>query len=453
MRNIISIFVIISHLLAFTLQPAFAAEANASKALPVDINKDTPRRTLGVKPAPNSLEGGMWTETDKVEKQGLTSGERTKHKELETYVQGVMNKIIPDNKDDIRVIVMDRPFFNATVAPNGYTEVWSGLLIRISSEDELAFVLGHEAGHFLHSHSITAFEEFKKRQATRMVTSALITVAAIAIAGNAGSMQQASDIMNVASGVNDILYWGSIFAFFGFSREQETYADLHGYEIARNAGYYPRSGEYVWQQVLSDQAASDDERIRKSKTFTNIFNTHPIESSRITYLEVYNKQKGDLTEFTAEKRKLDRISYRNKIRPYLKEWLTFELKRRDYGQTINIIDRLSIDNLDMGLLSFYKAESYRLRAKVGDLDNAIVNYKTAIKYEDAPEETYRQLAETYRKLSEFDQAKIYYKMYLEKFPNAEDAWIVEDTLQQVEKKLNQPKPNVTNVEVKNEKIK
>ncbi len=433
--------------LIFSANNSFAIEAQ--KQLPVDINKDSPRRVLGVKPDPNSVEGGMWLETAKAEKQGLSSGERTKHKELEQYIQSIMDKIVPDNKGDIRVIVMDRPFFNATVTPNGYSEVWSGLLLRVTTEDELAFVLGHEAGHFLHSHFITAFEAYKDRQRARMVTGAIITVAAAAVAGNAGTYQQASEIMNIASSVNDILYLGSIFAYFGFSRDQEAYADLHGYEIAKKAGYYPRSGESLWHEVLTDQAASDDERVRKSKTFINIFNTHPLEEARINYLAIYNTNNGNEDILSEEKLKNSRINYRNKIRPYLSEWLSQDLKRHDYGQTINIINRQSIDNLDIGVLSFFKGECYRLRAKNNDIDKAIEAYLNAIKYNDAPPEAYRQIGEIYRKQSKFADAKKYYQTYLEKNPNAEDAWIIEDNLKIMENNINLTKQETSNLEKKN----
>ena len=46
------------------------------------------------------------------------------------------------------------PYFNASMAPNGMMQVWSGLLLRVDNEAQLAAVLGHEIGHYLARHSV-----------------------------------------------------------------------------------------------------------------------------------------------------------------------------------------------------------------------------------------------------------------------------------------------------------
>jgi len=42
--------------------------------------------------------------------------------------------------------VVRTPQFNASMAPNGMMEVWTGLLLRCSDEAQLAAILGHEMG-------------------------------------------------------------------------------------------------------------------------------------------------------------------------------------------------------------------------------------------------------------------------------------------------------------------
>ena len=411
-----------------------ANDKTKSASFNIDLAKDTPLRALGQRPQKESLEGGIWALTDKVEEQGKISGDRTKHGELETYVQSVMNKLVRENKNDIRVYVMDRPAFNASVAPNGYTEVWTGLLLRVQTEDELAFVLGHEAAHFMHSHSLTAWEAHKRRQNTRLAVSVALTVVAAAAAANAGTAQQAYDIMDIAGNVVDIAYLSSIAATFSFTRDQERYADLHGYNIAKSAGYYPRAGEFIWENIIDDVEASNNERAKKRNALSSIFNTHPIEKERVGYLKSYNEFNNDVKS-VAELQTLEaRTNYRKIIRPYLNEWLSSELRKRDYGETLNIIDRLLIDGEDKGVLNYYRGESLRMRAKANDLESAATAYKAALEASDAPKTTSRQLGEVFVKLSRKDEAKTYFQKYLNDFPNAEDAWIIKDSLDQMNAK-------------------
>ena len=58
---------------------------------------------------------------------------------------------------------MNRPAFNASIAANGYMEVWSGLLLRVDDEAQLAFVLGHEIGHYRERHSVALMRTLRGR--------------------------------------------------------------------------------------------------------------------------------------------------------------------------------------------------------------------------------------------------------------------------------------------------
>src|SRR3546814_16031225 len=54
--------------------------------------------------------------------------------------------------------VCSSDLFNATMSPNGTMRVYSGLLLRVRSEAELAAVLGHEFGHFEKRPSLMQFK-------------------------------------------------------------------------------------------------------------------------------------------------------------------------------------------------------------------------------------------------------------------------------------------------------
>lgn len=407
-----------------------AQDQKAARAAGTPVDNDSPRRAVGQRPAPKSLEGSIWIESDKTEVNAKTSGERVRDSSLETYVQSVMDRVIGPYKGEARVYVMERPFFNASMAPNGYTEVWTGLLLRVQTEDELAFVLGHEAGHYLHSHSVTAYQSFKDGQNAALAASIIITVVAAGAMSNASSYNQIQNISNTAQTLINIVYLGSIAAFFGYSRELEGYADIYGFALATDAGYDASAGARLWRDRLDETAASDYERVRKSPTRINVFGSHPLENERVESLRSYDRNVHQGKESTPElERQLAaRKAYRDQIRPYLGAWLKDDLRREDYGQTIHIINRLLVDNQDAGLLLFYRAEALRLRGTDADLKAAEVDYLEALKAPDAPLGTHRQLGEVYRKQGKTDLAVAAFEAYLKAAPDAEDAWIVEDMI-------------------------
>jgi predicted Zn-dependent protease len=428
--------------------PAFAQDYDSSGGSDISqtqslLARDTPERKPGQKPDPNSLEGGIWVATAKAEVKAKTSGERDLNPELDAYVGSVLTRITGPYSGDVRLYVMDRPFFNASMAPNGYTEVWTGLLLRCETEDELAFVLGHESGHFRHSHSIKTYQAAKDSSNAAMVASMLLAVAAMGASMNASSVQAAQNISNITSGLIDIVYLGAVAAFLSYSRETEAQADAYGLIYMRQAGYFPGAAADVWQGRLDETAASDIDKVRRSPARINVFGDHPLETDRLVALRAQDKaaNKGVASTRTPEEARAARAAYRAHIRPYLSAWLKDDLRRQDYGQTLFVINRLSVDGLDAGVLNFYAGEAYRLRSKgdnSGDLDKAVAAYQLALKSPDAPKETWRQLGDVFRHLGNTKAAVDAFDQYLKIAPDASDAWMVQDQRDTLAKTLPAP---------------
>jgi len=91
---------------------------------------------------------------------------------LNDYMHGVACKVAMDECSRLRLYIVEQPWFNATMAPDGMVIVWTGALLRMRDEAELAFVLGHEAGHFRAHHVIAStayrFSREQEREADRM---------------------------------------------------------------------------------------------------------------------------------------------------------------------------------------------------------------------------------------------------------------------------------------------
>ncbi len=435
-QRTVSPLALMSFAIGLALSTSLAGTAQAQTddggRLAANLAEDTPERAPGQKSDPKTLEGGLWAESLKAEQQAKTSGERDLDPALNTYVDGVMTRLAGPYAGDLRVYVMDRPFFNAQVAPNGYAEVWTGLLLRVDTEDQLAFVLGHEFGHFRHSHVLKTYQEIKAGQNAAMAASLLIAAVGVGAEMNAGSYQAIRDINSVTNGLISVTYLGTIAALMSYSRETEADADAYGMIYARQAGWYTGGNAILWQNVMDETKASDFDKVRRGPSRINIFRDHPLDADRLTALAAQDKgfNHGAPSTRTAEETKAARIAYRAHIRPYLGAWLRDDLRRQDYGQTLFIIERLGRDGEDLGLLDFYKGEAYRLRDRDGtpDRDNAIKAYKAALTSPDAPSETWRQLGEIYRRNGDAKNAVDAFKTYLRLAPTATDAWMVQDQM-------------------------
>jgi predicted Zn-dependent protease len=292
-------------------------------------------------------------------------------------------------------------------------EVWSGLLLRAESEAELAFVLGHETGHYIGNDSAQALQATKSRATGALVFAALLGVAATAASYNATSPQQVNSINNSTQGLINAVYLGTVASLFSFDRQQETDADAFGFNAATNAGFDPTAGVSLWQRMIDEASSSDFQKVRNGTARTSVFDSHPVEADRVAAMK---KLAGDKKGGESGKER-----YRATIRPFLNAWLRDDLRRRDFGETLFIIDRLAATKEDLGVLSFYRGETLRLRRKDGDAAKAEEAYRDAIRYDDAPAETWRQLADYSERRSENAEAARLLQAYLAKAPNASDA--------------------------------
>ncbi|HWA23995.1 MAG TPA: M48 family metalloprotease [Caulobacterales bacterium] len=379
-------------------------------------------REVGARPAADSPEAGLWVLSDKAESEAKRSAELNTSAELREYVRSVACKVAATHCPEIRVYVFDRPFFQASMAPNGYMEVWSGLMLRAESEAELAFVLGHETGHYVNSHSWQSLQAVKSRATGAMFATVLIGVAGAVASVNAGSAAAANggsaasavnSINSVTSGLINAVYLGTVASLFSFSREHETIADAFGYDAAVKAGYQPSAGVALWQRLIDETAASDFPKVRNGQARTSVFDSHPVAADRVAAL---NKLAGDQTGGEEGKAR-----YRAAIRPFLGPWLRDDLRRRDFGQSLFLIDRLGAGGEDLGVINFYRGEALRLRRKDGDAAAAEAAYREAIRFADAPPETWRQLADFAERRGDHAETARLLQTFLDKAPNAGDA--------------------------------
>lgn len=409
--------------LAFALSAGAAAaqepapEQETPVVAPADIAPPAPETVAAPEPPPppppapsrarpdvDSDEGGLWGMSDRAEADARASGQLESDAALNGYLREVACRVAGPYCGDIRLYVMNRPYFNASMAPNGYMEVWSGLLLRVEDEAELAFVLGHEVAHYDRRHSLAMLRTIRGRANTAMVFSIIASAAGAGVIG-------------------DIVYLGTIASVFGFSRENEAEADVLGFDRAVAVGYRADAGHGLWTRLIAETRASDNPDTRRQETRASIFRTHPLSADRLEALAARADQ--------APAGESGRERHRAAIRPFLDEWLRADLRRRDFGQTALVLDGLAAHGEDIGLIEYYRGEINRIRRADGDAARAVQHYTSAIAQPDAPAAAWRELGEYAARDGRNGDAAGYFTAYLERAPAAEDRALIEARIAQL----------------------
>ena len=129
---------------------------------------------------------------------------------------------------------------NAFCMPGGKIVVYEGLMNLVSSDDELAVVLGHEVAHAVAKHSNE-----------RM------------------SQQKSTAVQKLAGTVYGI--GAQVGVMLPFSRKHESEADYMGLILMRMAGYNPDVAVTFWQKMSAGTTGS----------VPALLSTHPSDAQRI----------------------------------------------------------------------------------------------------------------------------------------------------------------------------
>lgn len=165
-------------------------------------------------------------------------------------------RLTQGSKQQFHWHVADSPVVNAFAMPGGYIVVYTGLIAKTDTPEELAGVLAHEIEHVTQRHSL-------KGLIKQVGWRAVVAVA----------------LGDIGGGII-----GDMTAQLGslkFGRDQETEADLKGLERLRNARISPE-GMVTFFEKLSAQDAMQPE----------LLSTHPASKGRMEALREAIKRSG-----------------------------------------------------------------------------------------------------------------------------------------------------------------
>ncbi|MEH3108468.1 MAG: M48 family metalloprotease [Sphingomonas fennica] len=297
-------------------------------------------------------ERGLWATMDEHERTLRDSPAVIADPQLNAYLRRVLcDTVGAERCAATRIYVVRAPVFNASMAPNGLMEVYTGLLLRVRSEAELAAILGHEFGHFEERHSLAGF------RSRRGTTDALMW---LGLAGGYGGIDTSAASMSLAAGL------------YRFDRDQERAADARAFGYVAASRYRPGAAADVWGRMMDESDATALGRHQRSERYDRVsfFSTHPTNLERAVTLKAMAAKDGDDGED-------GRDGYAAAMAAWRPQFLSDQLKLNDFGGSEYLLKALAADGWTPDLL-YARAELYRTRGHPRDLVTAATLYREAI---------------------------------------------------------------------------
>lgn len=175
--------------------------------------------------------------------------------ELHTYARGVMLRLLagvklpPSFQPDVHILAT--PEFAGECTPDGTLIITVGLLEQLETEDELAFVMGHELAHAIYRHQ--QHDWYKKAQFYAVVHGTAIDVVAqgaqASLGGHAGA-----NVMRGLDVAQHLAKLSSNVLMPQMAKEDEDAADALGFDLLVKAGYDPEAPLAVMDKLAQQEA-------------------------------------------------------------------------------------------------------------------------------------------------------------------------------------------------------
>jgi len=156
----------------------------------------------------NIDETGLYKATDLELKEYVKKGVILYDDTLSRYVASVANQLVvsrPSLRNQFKIYILKSTVSNAYTYANGAILVTTGLLAKLTSKSQLAFIIGHELGHLSKKHNEASFDkEFTLKKDFKLASE-----------GNENTLQ----------------------VLMHYSKEFEMEADAIGVELMNGAGF------------------------------------------------------------------------------------------------------------------------------------------------------------------------------------------------------------------------
>lgn len=346
-------------------------------------------------------ERGLWMEADEDERRLRDSNFVVNDPALQTYVRRILCDAVGSERcAGVRLYIVRMPEFNASMTPNGTMRIFTGLLLRVRSEAELAAVLAHEFAHFEERHSLSGFKRARS-------ASDIAMWAGLLGGANASAVQLA-----VIGGI------------YSFNRDQERAADIRGFAYLSASRFRPGAFADIWRRQMDEMDATAAGRKQRSTRYDRsaFFASHPTSLERATYLRQMATKDGDDGE-DAE------TVFREALAKWRPAFLADQLKLNDFAGTEYLLAQLAGSGWSPDLL-VARGDLYRTRGNPRDLVSAAGFYRDAIAGGSADPAARRGLGLALMRSGSADQGRQILLEYLALRPTADDAMIIRTLVEQ-----------------------
>jgi predicted Zn-dependent protease len=183
-------------------------------------------------------------------------------KALERYVRQIGGRVAAQAKRKLAYrfhLITSSEFINAFALPGGHIFIGQGLLDQMTSEDELAFVLGHEIEHVDHYHAVERVQvEAKLKHLNLDIVAAIAQI--------------------------PMTLWQA-----GYSKDEEFEADREGLRAAVAAGYSAQGAVKLLEKftklhreyVIHAETPTEELNQLAIDGLMGYFRSHPLPSERL----------------------------------------------------------------------------------------------------------------------------------------------------------------------------
>lgn len=196
------------------------------------------------------------------------------------YVQSVGQRVaaqsgLANPGQAFRFTTLNSAVENAFAVPGGYIYITRQLMTIMNDESELAFALGHEAGHVAANHA-----QQRERVAQR---NSIFGVLGAVVGSVFGS-----------SAIGNLLSQGAQLRTLSFSRAQEYESDTLANRYLIGAGYDPAGGPGILAALARSAALEARVQGRETRSTPEWASTHPMSENRVRQALVNAQRSGRL---------------------------------------------------------------------------------------------------------------------------------------------------------------
>ncbi len=214
------------------------------------VSKDDRPLNADSEPALSTEEWSLLKQSDRLHKSFIEKGLIVREKSANQFITDIASRIAPVFNDpfvELEYFIVKDATLNAFALPNGHIYLNSGLLAKLSTESELAFILAHEIAHVVNKDSLKSLIDRKK------------TIVSSHIA----------DLIFLGTG---FVYYAAISNLASYSRALEKQADLDGLD-------YLIKGQYNTDAAVASLKKLKE--IKHTKEGGSVWSSHPDTQTRI----------------------------------------------------------------------------------------------------------------------------------------------------------------------------